>query len=302
MSQDQRLLLIGHAQHRHSPAFHRAKALMMASGNPLHIAVMVEPFTTYSLLGREVREPIRESMLNEQQRSWDDEVDHLKAKGLSATCSVIWAENPYEQISDYVRELEPLMLIKDVQHESLLKRTFVTPLDWQLLRGCEVPLHLISEVRHSKPQVVLATVDLAEPDTHHPGLNDQIIATATQLAAQCSAELLLGYVHSNTTLSMAGSGGAVADWARLNDQVRTELQQQFAALGERHQIPASRRHFITGEPITGVIQLAQTHQADVLVMGRVHRNRLDTWLGSTTEAVLDRLSGSILAIRPEVRY
>jgi nucleotide-binding universal stress UspA family protein len=35
-----------------------------------------------------------------------------------------------------------------------------------------------------------------------------------------------------------------------------------------------------------------------VVMGRVHRKALDKWIGSNTEAVLHRLSGSVLAIRP----
>jgi universal stress protein E len=82
-------------------------------------------------------------MLNEQRRCWDEEVETLKGKGVQVTCSVAWAENLHEEIICQVLELQPLMLIKDVQREPMLKRTFVTPLDWHLLRSCPVPLHLV---------------------------------------------------------------------------------------------------------------------------------------------------------------
>jgi universal stress protein E len=35
------------------------------------------------------------------------------------------------------------LLIKDVNPERLLKRIFITPLDYYLLQECSVPLHLL---------------------------------------------------------------------------------------------------------------------------------------------------------------
>ena len=47
----------------------------------------------------------------------------------------------------------------------------------------------------------------------------------------------------------------------------------------------------------GLIQFSQQRQVDVVVMDRAQRAIAGKWLGSTTESVLYRLSGSILAIR-----
>lgn len=299
MNQARRILLIAHAEQHKSAAFQRAVALARVSATPLHIAVLVEPFMTYSLLATESREQIRQSMLNEQRRCWDEEVEILRGKGLQATCSVAWADNLHEEILCHVREIQPLMLIKDVQPEPALKRTFITPLDWHLLRSCPVPLHLVSDARHPKPKVVVAAVELTNPEAQHAGLNDQIIAAGTSLATQCAASFQLVHVYDNTQTYLASTGEAVADWAEIAEELRVALHQSFVALAERHDVPQERRHFLIGQPTKGIIEFAQAQHADVVVMGRVHRKVLDRWLGSTTEAVLHRLSGSVLAIGPE---
>lgn len=299
MTQTRRILLVGHAEQHKSAAFQRAVALAIVSGTPLHIAVLVEPFVTYALLGNELREQIRQSMLNEQRRRWDEEVENLKDKGVQATCSVAWAENLHKEIICHVQELQPLMLVKDIQREPVLKRAFVTPLDWHLLRTCPVPLHLVSDAHHPKPRVVVAAVDLSDSDAQHSALNDQIITAGSNLATQCAAEFQLLHVHESRPAYMASSGEAVAEWADIVEELRAAQHQAFVDLAERHDVPPERRHFIVGQPATGITAFAQERQADVVVVGRVQRNILDKWVGSTTEAVLYRLSGSVLAIRPE---
>ncbi|QEY63129.1 universal stress protein [Metapseudomonas lalkuanensis] len=297
MSQSQRILLIGHVEQHHSAALQRAAALAMASGSPLHIAVLVEPFVTYGLLSAELREQIRTSMLNEQQRGWSREADRLKEKGITVTFSVVWTDDIREEIHRHVEEMRPSMLVKDIQPEPLLRRAFVTPLDWYLLRECPVPLHLVSDARHPKPQMIVAAVDPTDPEAQIKGLNDQIIIAATGLATQCGAEFALLFVYNNMPAYMV-SGEALAAWADIAEELRSAQHQTFVDLAERHRIPQERRHFVVGNPVTGIIGFAEERQADVVVMGRVHRRGLGKLIGSTTESVLYRLPGSMLAIHP----
>lgn len=299
MSQMRRILLVGHAEQRQSAAFQRAVALAMVSGAPLHVSVLVEPFMTFPLLASELREQIRQSVLNEQRRCWEKEIEILRDKGIQATCSVVWTENLHEEIIRHVQEIQPDMLVKDIQREPVLKRAFVTPLDWHLLRECPVPLHLVNDSRHPKPQVVVAAVDPTDPEAQYSGLNDQIITAGAGLAMQCGAEFQLLYVYNNIPAYMTGSGETVAGWADVVEELRSALHQSFVDLAERHGVPQERRHFIVGQPVTGITEFAEEQQADVVVMGRVHRKVLDTFIGSTAETVLYRLSGSVLAIQPK---
>ncbi|MFC5698619.1 universal stress protein [Pseudomonas sp. GCM10022186] len=302
MSQNHRILLVGHAEQRRSAAFERAAALAMASSAPLHITVLVEPFMTFPLLAAELREQIRKSLLNEQQKGWSKEVERLKEKGIDATFSVVWTDDPHEEIIRHVQEMQPDLLVKDIQREPVLKRAFVTPLDWCLLRECPVPLHLVNDARHPRPQVVVAAVDPTDPEAQYSGLNDQIITAGAGLATQCSAEFQLLYVYSNIPAYMTSAGDTVAGWADVVEELRSALHQSFVDLAEQHGVPPERRHFMVGHPVTGITEFAEEQQADVVVMGRVHRKVLDNLIGSTTETVLYRLSGSVLAIQPKERY
>lgn len=298
MNQTRRILLIGQAAQHRSAALQRAVALAKAAGAPLHIAVLLEPFLTYSILAGEVREQIRQSLLNEQRRYWDQEIETLGRQGIQVTCSIAWAEKLHEEILCHVREIQPLMLIKDVRHEPLLKRAFVTPLDWHLLRDCPAPLHLVSDARHAQPKVVVVAVDLSDSEAQCSSLNDQLVATGIDLARQCGADLRLLYVHDNRPGYLVGSGAPPTGWTEIAEELRAVLHRAFVDLAERHEVPRERRHFILGQPATGIIQFARERQADVVVMGRAQRAIPEKWLGSTTEAVLYRVSGSILAIRP----
>jgi universal stress protein E len=52
------------------------------------------------------------------------------------------------------------LIVKDAEDVPALKRVFFTPLDWQLLRDCPVPVHLVTDARHPLPRKVLAIVDV----------------------------------------------------------------------------------------------------------------------------------------------
>src|SRR3990167_7342971 len=136
MGQYQRLLLIADPDMRHYAALQRAVALAQASGAALHIAMFVQPLAVFD---DNFQELPREGQLEERRRWLQKETAGLTAKGIQVTIEVVWNDHPLEEILVHVAQLQPDLLLKDVQHESALKRVFITPLDWHLLRECPVP-------------------------------------------------------------------------------------------------------------------------------------------------------------------
>jgi len=297
MGQYQRLFLIADPAMRHSEALQRASALAEASGAALHIAAFVEPFATFALLEKSVREQARENHLQEHREWLADEAGLMRSKGIKATSEVLWTGDTLKEILQHVAEMQPDLLIKDVQHESALKRAFVTPLDWHLLRECPVPVHLVGALSHPLPRKVVAAVDTSRPEAESGAVNQRIIQAAHGLALQCNAELHLlhSYDLSSAFLAEAGVGGAA--WASLADELREVRQQAFMALAENHGVPAERRHFVMGSPLTALADCARQLDADVLVMGTVQRSGLNKLVGSTTEHILYQVPCSILAVR-----
>ncbi len=296
MSQMQRLLLIANPDQRHSPAVQRAVALAAASGAALHVIVFVEPFATFDLLDRRVREQARESLLLEQRQWWEREATVQRGRGVKITTSVVWTTELRREMIQRIMEVQPDLVVKDIQRDPVLKRTFATPADWYLLRECPFPLHLVGDARHPLPQRIVAAVDPADPDTQTSGVNETIISAATGMALQCNAELHLLYIYDCLPASRANGGESAVSWAGLVEELQATLHQSFGSLADRFGVPRERRHFLMGTPIRGIATFAAEHAVDVVVMGRVHHRAIDKLIGSTTEHTLYQVPGSLLAV------
>ena len=136
MSQFKRLFVMLGPQMRHTPALQRAAALAESSGALLDINVFVDDVDTFGLMS-DTRE--RERLL-EHNRQWlADEVEQLRNAGLDVSTELLLTRDPLGSVLEQVERLGCDLLIKDVQHEPVLKRLLVTPLDWQLLRTALSP-------------------------------------------------------------------------------------------------------------------------------------------------------------------
>ncbi|WP_300656977.1 universal stress protein [Pseudomonas sp.] len=298
MSQYQRLFLIADRDMRHTPGLQRAAALATASDAALHIAAFVEPFATLSLLDKSVQEKTRESYLQEHREWLKDEAELLRSTGIKVTTEAVWTNHALEEILQHAAEIQADLLIKDLQHEPALKRAFITPLDWHLLRESPIPVHLVSSSGNALPRRVVAAVDPLRAEAQESGLNHRIIETANGLAIQCDAELHLLHAYDPTLAYLTNAvAGSVSRGSDLVAEMRSKLQTGFNALADEYSVPSERRHFIIGAPISAIADFARLNQTDVLVMGTVQRKGLDKLIGSTTEHLLYQVPCSILAVK-----
>lgn len=301
MSKYQHLLLLAPAEMRRSPAFERALALAGASGATLHIVIFLHPANLESgwLTPQEAPQEIREAYVQRHREWLDEQAASARRQGLQVSSEVAWVEHPLQDIILHVKEARADLLIKDVQHESALHRAFATPLDWQLLRDCPIPLYLVNRAEQPLPRKVVATVDPFHAEGLIHAVNEQIIAAARTLADECSAELHLLHVFDPSGIYSVERGlGAMPLSASLGDGVRQSQQDAFELLAERHGIGQHQQHFLVGAAARVIAEFAEREQVDVLVMGTTHRRGLNKLLGSTVEHVLYRVPCGILAIKP----
>lgn len=299
MRQYQRLFLIAGPTMRHSPAMERAIALAEATGAALHIAVFIEDFDLMRLMSNS--EHLRERCRQENQQWLTDEAELMRSKGINVTTEVALTRDPLQEILEHVAQMQPDLLIKDVHHESALKRVFVTPLDWQLLRECPTPVHLVSEVRCPLPRVIVAAVDPSHPEGQVSAINDSIIQAANELATQCAAELHMLHAYELTHTHFSDAGAGAVTMPGFSNDVRRSLEKCFVALAERYGVPPERQHFIAGPPTKAMVDFATHTRADVFVMGNTHHQGVGKLLGSTTEHVLYQVPCSVLAIKVEAQ-
>ena len=295
MSQYQRLLLIINPLLRHSPAINHGAALAKASGASLHIAGLIPSLDILSLLEEGDRKMARASYLQEQRDWLEEQTQKMRGRGIEVTSEVAWADNMRQEILDHVTQMQPDLLIKQVQHEPVLKRAFFTPLDWRLLRHCPVPVYLVGGECHALPQKVVAAVDVSDTEPSNSELNNRIILQASSLALQCNAELHLLYACDISAAFLADIGGGLT-LAELTRELRSDLEKSFLKLAARFGVTSDCRHFIMGHPVSVLSEFAHEHQVDVIVMGRAQYRGLERLLGSTTEHILYQVPCSILAV------
>ncbi|MCP2073093.1 UNVERIFIED_ORG: universal stress protein E [Pseudomonas lini] len=296
MGQYQRLLLIVEPDLHPSAAMRRACALARASGAELHLCAFVQPPPRTHLWGEKIDQATIQRYLHRYRRWMVEEASLLKEEGLEVTTHVVWTIHPLLDILRYVEQFQPDLLIKDVTLEPLLKRVFATPLDCHLLRDCPVPVHLVNQAVNGLPRRVVAAVDPSDPEAN--ALNERIVQTAAALARQCDAALHLLYACD---LSPAFNGEAAllaGAWDEdFADALRESLHAAFITLAERCEVPAERRHFVIGLPVPVIHEFLEAFEADVVVMGTVHRAGLERLIGSTTERALYSVPGSLLAVK-----
>ncbi|HEX8594537.1 MAG TPA: universal stress protein [Pseudomonas sp.] len=302
MVEKERLLLVASPLMRRTAAFDRAAALAHVKRASLHIVAFdyVEGLATAGMVNEQALHEMREGYLNRHRQWLEDQAAPMrnfeaKTEGdVTITTEVVWVQRPLEEILRYVQEMNPSLLIKDLEHESLLTRALFTSLDLHLLRDCPAPLHLVSRLQHGVPRRILAAVDAFRTDEQPAALNDTIIHNAEKLAAQCEAQLHLLYAYDLSHIYSGPEGNGFSTVIGLDSY---EAQgKAFSELADRFGVAPQLRHFIMGSPAKVIEAFAKAHDIDVIVMGTVSRRSSRRLLGSTTEQVAYHMPSSLLAV------
>ncbi len=303
MNESPRILLIASSKMQRTPAFERAVALARASGAVLHI-VAVDFIRSLEMLGlfdHGTLTTLRESYLQSHRRWLEQQVRFERAQGLECAVHVLWAEHSFEDISEFVRTVQPLMLIKDVHNEPGFKRVFSTPLDWQLLRECPCSVQLVTPSLHALPRKVLATVNLYRARDADLRLNDKIVTVAQDLGRQWGASVHVLYSYDWSAIYASGFTmlGAMPIETGFTEALLEAHEEAFTSLCDRFSITEQCRHFLTGVPQPTIRTFARDNNFDLLVMGTLSRQNLEKMVGNTTELLLAHAPCSVLIVKPD---
>lgn len=203
------------------------------------------------------------------------------------------------------------LVIKVAEKPDFLQRLFGSD-DMHLLRKCPCPLWLMKPSENAPYQKILAAVDF-NPSEPHPGeqfLNQQILELASSQALANLASLHLVHVWQPFGARSIQSRGETAGKTLSSYAEREQLLHQngLRLLGEtlRDFLGADtyssllpQFHLVKGAPQKEIPALAVHLRADLVVMGTVARSGIPGLLiGNTSEAILDQLTCSVLAIKP----
>ena len=135
---------------------------------------------------------------------------------------------------------------------------------------------------------ILVALDLTEE-------SDQIVNRAVKVARHNHAELSL--IHVVEIVSFAYGGDIPMDLTSIQEQIDQHARKRMKETAAKLDYPVKEIHISTGNIESEIHEMANTINADLIVIGSHGRHGLALLLGSTANGVLHGAKCDILAVR-----
>ncbi|HUG17887.1 MAG TPA: universal stress protein [Planctomycetaceae bacterium] len=289
-------------------AFERALRLCKRTQAELSIVSVSEPPPEGVLSLLKSWGASAESVLGEQELSNELEalVKSAKLQGVEAAFELLRGSAFLEIIRKVMRD-EYNLLIKAAQPTRVIHQVLFGHLDRQLIRKCPCPVWIEKPSNRKRHDTILAAVD-PTPFLDHPDydplreeLNTSILQFSLLLAQTEDAAFHVVHVWPfDLEMSLQTRTG-------LSDEV---IAQVAASIRKKHETALKRlvapflghitqMHVLKGTAGAEIARLAQTENADLIVMGTICRGGIEGLLiGNTAETVLDQVDCSVVALKP----
>lgn len=226
----------------------------------------------------------------------------LRARGLDVTTETVCGEPLHVGLIDRSRHTQADLVVKDTHHHSLAQRTFLTNTDWQLIRGCPVPLLLTKPAPWAAAPRIVAAVDPGHVNDKPEILDHWIVEHASLFAQRLQGELHVLHVYlpmaivGAATIATPSMAAAVTpDDLALEEQTRRKLVNSLLS---EYNVAPDKVHLELGGPAQVLPIVAARIRADVMTMGAIARSGLKRiFVGSTAEDVLERLPCDALIVK-----
>ncbi len=226
----------------------------------------------------------------------------LRADGIQVETHAITGDSLHESVLSWMLNSPADLVVKDTHHHSVVKRTFMTNTDWNLIRACPLPLLLTKPARWGTPPVFAAAVDPGHASDALAALDHRILDVTVTLARRFEARVHAVHAYFPSTFALAGPGGMppMADisaqaLAAEKEQRRTRIKH----LTDEYGIAAANLHVEMAAAAQYIPRVAAEFHADLVVMGAIARSGLKhVFIGSTAERVLEALPCDTLVIKP----
>jgi universal stress protein E len=223
-------------------------------------------------------------------------------QGIEVSFDVRWHHPLDEGVILKAMESRPALLLKDTHYHSVLKRSIFSNTDWNLIRGCPVPLLLVKARDLSAAPKIMAAVDPLHAHDKPADLDCAILGIAADLSRRTGASLHVFHAFDPAPAVAAAADSMMTPISTpvsvITDALETRHRNAFSGLLENCSIDNATTHFHQGVPQELLVRLAEQLDVDLIVMGAVSRSALKRiFVGSTAERVLDKLPCDVLVIK-----
>ena len=313
MQRFKNILLVLNESHLNGPATQRAFNLAKSNNAKLTIIDVISssPFGRGLHSFSDKIENLKQQLIAEREEELEKLISE-HSEGLSIDVKVL-SGKPFVEIIRYVLRQGCDLVVKAVEQEKRLTSMLFGSTDLRLLRKCPCPVWIVKPDDHVQTKKILAAVELEtlEDEQELNRLNQQIIEIATSLAYRESGEIHIvnaWVVFDGGDLAKKLSKHYEEDASIWVEEQKKSIEKAQQALRGRYNSYILNQdmknlnhsfHFIEGEAEEVIIDTVSREEIDLVVMGTVARTDLVGFLvGNTSEAVLNQINSSVLAIKP----
>lgn len=226
----------------------------------------------------------------------------LREQGLDVMTEVLSADPLQTALLERVKHTCAGLVIKDTHHHTIAQRTFLTNTDWELIRGCPVPLLLVKPTAWSATHRIGAALDPGHKDDKPRLLDRCILEEAGRFAHALGGEVHAIHTYIPAAMIAAATMSVpplVIDIpAEALEEERKNKLKELTALTSDYRLSAENIHLETGGVDEALCRLVQQYEIDIMAMGAVSRRGLKRMLiGSTAEEVLEHLPCDMLVVK-----
>jgi len=252
-----------------------------------------------------VAQHFHDLILENLGRRLDALAEQARRRGVEPGKTVAWAVPLYEEIIEKARDLDADLVVKSTRYHSKIRRTLFTGADWHLIRDCPVPLLLVKAAKWPANPLIVAAVDPLHAHDKPAALDRQLLDTSRLLATALDGRFEVLHVYAMPgPLEVIGDAAAVATSAATIPHAPSvdEVKQALGKLLESYGVGTEGQHLRVGRPAEGIVEFAEEHEVQFVVMGALSRSRLERlFVGNTAEAVLDALPCNVWVEKPAGR-
>jgi nucleotide-binding universal stress UspA family protein len=171
----------------------------------------------------------------------------------------------------------------------------------ELLRQCPCPAWLVASHAPHRPWRILAAIRASAEEEAEHTLNATILDWALTLYRLGDAQLTILQAWTVYGASILKSHMPEEDFTNAIETTRQAEEDALALFVKpfTEQLNDASVNCVYGEPEEAIARYVESHGIDVVVMGTVARTGVAGLLmGNTAERVLQRLRGSVLAVKP----
>ena len=242
-------------------------------------------------------------LLEQQTKALRELAARATAAGLSVSVDARWDQPPlHHAIIRKALDCGADLILKDTHYHSVIKRSLFSNTDWNLIRDCPTNLWLVKPRLPKTRCRILAAVDPLHEHDKPAELDHRILKAATSLCAALSGDLHVFHAFDDAPMTSLPTGlGAmrVVPDQRLLYSLEKRHAEALYQLTDAHGIEHDKVHLENGETRRLLLALTDRLGVDLVVMGAVSRTGLKRlFIGSTAEAVLDKLECDVMVVKP----